>query len=189
MDTNRPVRATDGPATGSRPLTGDATARFVALDGAQFDVVVIGAGILGAGVARELARRGRRTLVVERRDAGWGTINRSTRLVHGGLRSLEHFDFPLVYEGLRERGWLLRATPRLVTPLGLLLPYYRESWFHRTQLRMGLTLYDLLAPRGSLPRHRSVSGPAPWRWSRRCRRTAGTRPGSTGTARWSSRSG
>src|SRR5512141_926727 len=50
-----------------------------------------------------------------------------------------------------------RATPRLVTPLGLLLPYYKESWFHRTQLRMGLTLYDILAPRSSLPRHRSVS--------------------------------
>ena len=145
------------PSGGLRALTGDAAARVAALDGAQFDAVVIGAGILGAGVARELARRGRRTLVVDRRDAGWGTTNRSTRLVHGGLRYLEHFDFPLVHEGLRERGWLLRATPRLVTPLGLLLPYYRESWFHRTQLRMGLTLYDLLAPRKSLPRHRSVS--------------------------------
>ena len=145
------------PATGARPAVGDTAARVAALDGQAFDAVVIGAGILGAGVARELARRGRRTLVVDRRDAGWGTTNRSTRLVHGGLRYLEHFDFPLVHEGLRERGWLLRATPRLVTPLGLLLPYYRESWFHRTQLRMGLTLYDLLAPRKSLPRHRSVS--------------------------------
>jgi glycerol-3-phosphate dehydrogenase len=145
------------PAAGPRPTVGDGAARVASLDGQAFDAVVIGAGILGAGVARELARRGRRTLVVDRRDAGWGTTNRSTRLVHGGLRYLEHFDFPLVHEGLRERGWLLRATPRLVTPLGLLLPYYRESWFHRTQLRMGLTLYDILAPRKSLPRHRSVS--------------------------------
>jgi glycerol-3-phosphate dehydrogenase len=127
------------------------------LDGASFDAIVIGAGILGAGVARELARRGQRTLVVERRDIGWGTTNRSTRLVHGGLRYLEHLDLPLVREGLRERGWLLRAVPHLVTPLGLLLPYYQESWFHRTQLRAGLTLYDILAPRRSLPRHRSLS--------------------------------
>ena len=131
--------------------------RISALDGTTFDAVVIGAGILGAGTARELARRGLRTLVVDRRDIGWGTTNRSTRLVHGGLRYLEHFDFPLVHEGLRERAWLLRATPHLVTPLGFLLPFYRERWWRRIELRMGLTLYDLLSPRRSLPAHRSLS--------------------------------
>ncbi|HEY6014824.1 MAG TPA: glycerol-3-phosphate dehydrogenase/oxidase [Candidatus Limnocylindrales bacterium] len=128
-----------------------------ALNGTSFDAVVIGAGILGAGTARELARRGLRTLIVDRRDVGWGTTNRSTRLVHGGLRYLEHFDFPLVHEGLRERAWLLRATPHLVTPLGFLLPFYREPWWRRAELRMGLTLYDLLSPRRSLPGHRSLS--------------------------------
>jgi glycerol-3-phosphate dehydrogenase len=131
--------------------------RVAALHGTAFDAVVIGAGILGAGTARELARRGLRTLVIDRRDIGWGTTNRSTRLVHGGLRYLEHFDFPLVHEGLRERAWLLRATPHLVTPLGFVLPFYREPWWRRVELRMGLTLYDLLSPRMSLPRHRSLS--------------------------------
>jgi len=144
------------PATPHAPAA-DPMAEVAALDGATFDAVVIGAGILGAGVARELARRGLRTLIVDRRDLGWGTTNRSTRLVHGGLRYLEHFDFPLVHEGLRERAWLLRATPHLVTPLGFLLPFYREPWWKRAELRMGLTLYDLLSPRQSLPRHRTLS--------------------------------
>lgn len=155
--------ADDPGAPGAREETGstapitDPVQRVAALDGMAFDAVVIGAGILGAGAARELARRGLRTLVVDRRDLGWGTTNRSTRLVHGGLRYLEHFDFPLVHEGLRERAWLLRATPHLVTPLGFLLPFYREPWWKRAELRMGLTLYDLLSPRQSLPRHRSLS--------------------------------
>lgn len=135
----------------------DPVERVAALNGTTFDAVVIGAGILGAGTARELARRGLRTLIVDRRDIGWGTTNRSTRLVHGGLRYLEHFDFPLVHEGLRERAWLLRAAPHLVTPLGFLLPFYREPWWRQAELRLGLTLYDLLSPRQSLPRHRSMS--------------------------------
>ncbi|HEX2754269.1 MAG TPA: glycerol-3-phosphate dehydrogenase/oxidase [Candidatus Limnocylindrales bacterium] len=145
------------PAAGGLVPGLNPTERVASLDGATFDAVVIGAGILGAGTARELARRGLRTLVVDRRDVGWGTTNRSTRLVHGGLRYLEHFDFPLVHEGLRERAWLLRAAPHLVTPLGFLLPFYREPWWRRTELRLGLTLYDLLSPRQSLPRHRALS--------------------------------
>lgn len=98
-------RSRGAPGTRGATLTPPSAAdRLAALDSATFDAIVIGAGILGAGVAREFARRGRRTLVVDRRDVGWGTTNRSTRLVHGGLRYLEHFDFPLVHEGLRERG-------------------------------------------------------------------------------------
>jgi glycerol-3-phosphate dehydrogenase len=127
------------------------------LDGERFDAAVIGGGILGAGVARELARRRRRVLLVDRMDFGWGTTNRSTRLVHGGLRYLEQLDFGLVREGLRERAWLLRVAPNLVTPLPFLLPFHDSPLWKRLRLRAGLTLYDLLSPGGTLPRHRHLS--------------------------------
>jgi glycerol-3-phosphate dehydrogenase len=126
------------------------------LDGQRFDAVVIGGGILGAGVARELARRGQRTLLVERRDFGWGTTARSTRLIHGGLRYLANYDIGLVREGLRERAWLLEAVPNLVTPLAFLLPFYDTPFPERLRIRAGLTLYDLLSPRHSLPGHRML---------------------------------
>ena len=90
-------------------------------------------------------------------DFGWGTTNRCTRLVHGGLRYLEHLDFGLVREGLRERGWLLRAAPHLVQPLPILLAFYGMSAFRRLQFRAGLTFYDLFAPDRFLPRHRHLS--------------------------------
>jgi glycerol-3-phosphate dehydrogenase len=127
------------------------------LDGRRFEAVVIGGGILGSGVARELARRGLATLLVERRDFAWGTTARSTRLIHGGLRYLANYDIGLVREGLRERAWQLRRVPNLVTPLPFLLPFYHEPLWHRLRLRAGLTLYDLLSPRDSLPRHRFLS--------------------------------
>jgi glycerol-3-phosphate dehydrogenase len=127
------------------------------LDGTRYDVVVVGGGILGAGVARELSRRGRSTLLVERRDFAWGTTARSTRLIHGGLRYLANYDIGVVREGLRERAWQLRRMPNLVTPLPFILPFYREPLWHRLRLRAGLTLYDLLSPRRSMPRHRFLS--------------------------------
>ncbi|MBA3779756.1 MAG: glycerol-3-phosphate dehydrogenase/oxidase [Chloroflexi bacterium] len=127
------------------------------LDGQRFDAVVIGGGILGAGVARELSRRGQRPLLVERRDFSWGTTARSTRLIHGGLRYLANYDLGLVREGLRERAWLLRSAPNLVTPLLFLLPFHGTPAWERLRLRAGLSLYDVLSPRGSLPRHRMLS--------------------------------
>ena len=127
------------------------------LDGERFDAVVIGGGVLGVGVARELARRGRRCLLVERRDFGSGTTARSTRLIHGGLRYLANYDFGLVREGLRERAWQLRVVPNLVAPLAFILPFYGTPLWQRLRLRAGLMLYDLLSPRGSLPRHLMVS--------------------------------
>ncbi|MET1231438.1 MAG: glycerol-3-phosphate dehydrogenase/oxidase [Candidatus Limnocylindrales bacterium] len=127
------------------------------LDSGRFDAVVIGGGILGAGVARELARRGLATLLVERRDFAWGTTARSTRLIHGGLRYLANYDLGVVREGLRERAWQLRRMPNLVTPLPFILPFYHEPLWHRLRLRAGLTLYDLLSPRRSMPRHRFLS--------------------------------
>lgn len=129
------------------------------LDGRQFELVVIGGGILGAAIARELVRRGRQILLVEQWDFGWGTTARSTRLIHGGLRYLANYDLGLVFEGLRERAWLLDTMPNLVTPLPFLLPFYATPRWQRFRLRAGLALYDLLAPRrGSIPRHRMLGG-------------------------------
>ena len=89
-------------------------------------------------------------------DFGWGTTNRCTRLVHGGLRYLENLDFGLVREGLRERGWLMRTAPHLVGPLPILLAFYGMSAFRRLQFRAGLTFYDLFAQDRALPRHRHL---------------------------------
>lgn len=127
------------------------------LDGARVDTLVIGGGILGAGVAAELARRGLSCLLVEERDFAQGTTAKSTRLIHGGLRYLEVFDFGLVREGLRERTWQLRDMANLVRPLPFLLPHYNQSLWQRSKVRVGLTFYDLLSPRHSLPRHRRLA--------------------------------
>lgn len=124
--------------------------------GQRFDVVVAGGGINGAGIAAEAARNGYRTLLVEREDFGGGTTSRSTRLIHGGLRYLEHGEVRLVYESLGDREALLREKPHLVRPLRLLLPVYagdaRPGW----KVRAGLALYDALSLRKSMPRHHAL---------------------------------
>jgi glycerol-3-phosphate dehydrogenase len=138
------------------PEAGHGGRGLAGLTGERFDAVVIGGGILGAGVARELARRGQRCLLVEKRDFASGTTSRSTRLVHGGLRYLANYDFGLVREGLRERAWQLRSAPNLVTPLAFVLPFHHTPLWQRLRLRAGLTLYDILSPRRSLPGHRML---------------------------------
>lgn len=117
-----------------------------------FDVVIIGGGIIGSGIARDAALRGYRVALVEKEDYGWGTTARSTRLVHGGLRYLEHYDFGLVREALRERATLIRIAPHLVEPLAFLLPMFKDRGRGRFLLRLGLILYDTLA-RANLGRH------------------------------------
>src|SRR5438874_1772649 len=118
------------------------SARGVAdLDGERFDAVVIGGGILGAGVALALIEQGYTTLLVERADFAQGTTSRSTRLIHGGLRYLAMLDFSLVREGLRERAFQLREMPNLVKPLPLVLPHYQEHFWERARIWAGLTLY------------------------------------------------
>ena len=121
-----------------------------------FDVIVIGGGINGSAVAREAARHGYRTLLVERHDFGAGTTSRATRLIHGGLRYLEHGEFGLVYESLHEREALVREEPHLVHPVRLLVPVYRGDERPGWKIRAGLILYDLFSARKSLPRHRAM---------------------------------
>jgi len=126
------------------------------LDGQTFDVVVIGAGIQGAALAREAAVRGMSTLLLEARDVAAGTSSRSSRLVHGGLRYLRHGHMALVREALHERERLLRLAPHLVRPLPMLMPFYRDSGVARWKMRLGTWLYAKLAGSSTLPRPRSL---------------------------------
>jgi len=121
------------------------------------DVVIIGAGINGAGIARDAAMRGLKLLLIEKGDPGAGTTSASTRLIHGGLRYLEHLEFGLVYESLREREILLRIAPHLVKPLAITIPIYKQSKRGRLTIRAGMILYDLLSRGKSLPGHRMLS--------------------------------
>ncbi len=131
--------------------------RLASLPGQQFDLAVIGGGIIGAGIARDAARRGLRVALFEKYDYASGTSSRSTRLIHGGLRYLEMFDFGLVRMDLKEREILLRIAPHLVRPLAFLVPMYRKSLFYRFKLRIGMWLYDWLSFDKSLPNHRFFS--------------------------------
>src|SRR5215813_1882798 len=122
---------------------------------ADFDLAIIGGGINGAGLARDAAGRGIRVLLVEMNDLGSGTSSASSKLIHGGLRYLEHGAFRLVREALNEREVLLRMAPHLVRPMRFMLPPMpglRSSLL----LRFGLLLYDVLGARKLLPASRSV---------------------------------
>src|ERR1043165_6474288 len=123
----------------------------------RFDVVIIGAGINGAGIARDAAMRGLKVLLVDKGDPGCGTTSASRRLIHGGLRYLEHFEFGLVRESLREREILLRIAPHLVKPLPIAIPIYKQGKRGRLTIRAGMILYDLLSWGKSLPSHRMLS--------------------------------
>src|SRR5713226_2933730 len=118
------------------------TSRLAALAGEHFDVVVIGGGIIGAGIARDAAIRGLRVALFEKHDFGSGTTAGSTRLIHGGLRYLEMLDFSLVRMDLRERETLLRIAPHLVKPLEFLLPFYVGGSLRPFEARTGMFLYD-----------------------------------------------
>ncbi|MGQ9475368.1 MAG: FAD-dependent oxidoreductase [Actinomycetota bacterium] len=110
-----------------------------------FDVLVIGGGITGACVARDAARRGLSTMLVEKRDWAFGTSSRSSKLVHGGLRYLELFDFKLVFEACRERRRLLLNAPHVVWPQSFIFPVYKGDKNPLFMIAMGLWLYDILA--------------------------------------------
>jgi glycerol-3-phosphate dehydrogenase len=122
----------------------------------QFDLIVIGAGINGAGIARDAAMRGLIVLLLDKGDIAGGTSSFSTRLIHGGLRYLEHGEFGLVRESLNERECLLRTAPHLVRPLPMLLPIYRNSRRGWWTVRAGMLAYDALSLGKSVPRHRML---------------------------------
>ena len=130
--------------------------RLGPLQDTRFDLLVVGGGINGAGIAREAARRGLRVALVEKQDYGAGTTSRSTRLIHGGLRYLEQGELLLVLESLREREALLQRVPHLVRPLRFLIPVYRHSLRSARLIRAGMVLYDLLSAGKTVPRHRVV---------------------------------
>ncbi|HET7552331.1 MAG TPA: glycerol-3-phosphate dehydrogenase [Gemmatimonadaceae bacterium] len=127
-----------------------------ALGEEPLDILIVGAGITGAGVAREAAMRGMRVALVDKEDFASGTSSRSSRLVHGGIRYLEHGELHLVYEASRERRILLRIAPHLVRPLQFLWPIFEKTRIPRWKLRAGFLLYDALALFRNIANHRSL---------------------------------
>jgi glycerol-3-phosphate dehydrogenase len=121
----------------------------------RYRVVILGGGIHGAGVAHDLASRGwRDVLVVEKSIIGSGTSAKSTKLIHGGLRYLQHpRDFPLVAEGLEERALLVKLAPDIVKPLPFIFPVLKKGGMPRFMIKIGLWLYDALSLGRSLGRH------------------------------------
>lgn len=123
----------------------------------SFDLLVIGGGILGAGIARDATLRGLKVALVEKSDFASGTSSRSTKLVHGGFRYLEQREFRLVAEACRERTILQRLAPHLVKPRSFVLPVYESDPRPLWKMRIGMALYDLLAWQESEYRHRTLS--------------------------------
>lgn len=118
---------------------------------APYDLIVVGGGINGAGIARDAAMRGLKVCLLERGDWGEGTSSKSSMLAHGGLRYLEQFDLPLVHEALQDRELMFQQAPHLVRPLRFVYPLYPDVASRRT-VRVGLWLYDLLSHGKSVPK-------------------------------------
>src|SRR5258708_2590831 len=127
------------------------------LAGQRFGVLVVGGGVRGAGAALAAASRGLRVALVEARDLASGTSSRSSKLIHGGLRYLEQFDFKLVYEALRERDLLVsKLAPHLVRPVSFLYPLHKKV-VERPYVGAGLALYDAMeGTRRPVPHHRHL---------------------------------
>src|SRR3569833_4310310 len=122
----------------------------------EFDVLVVGGGVVGAGAARDAVSRGLSVALIEAADWAAGTSSRSSKLIHGGLRYLEQRDFHLVREALRERALLLtRVAPHLVHPVPFLYPLKHRMW-ERVYVGAGIGLYDTMGGAGAVPRHRHL---------------------------------
>lgn len=115
------------------------------LESEYFDLVIVGGGITGAGVARDAVSRGMKVALIEASDFASGTSSRSSKLIHGGLRYLENLEFHLVFEALSERRTLLEIAPHLVHPLKFFVPIYKNSRVGMFKVGMGMWLYDLLS--------------------------------------------
>lgn len=167
------------------PLAATARATYVErLANDQFDVLVIGGGITGAGVALDAAARGYRVALMEKADFASGTSSKSTKLAHGGIRYLPQFDFPMIQEGVVERGRLVRHAPFLVRPQPFVIPVYEHMpWPSSLPVRpktdfgldivldIGLWMYDLMAGRLNIGRHKRVSKEETLRRAPRLRQT------------------
>ena len=126
------------------------TLKNTASAGAHFDIAIVGGGVNGCGIARDAAGRGLKVFLAEKSDLAAGTSSASTKLVHGGLRYLEHYEFMLVRESLKEREVLWSMAPHIIWPLRFVLPHHkalRPAWL----IRIGLFLYDHLGGRKLLP--------------------------------------
>ncbi len=121
------------------------TANLKKLENQSFDVVIIGGGITGAGVARDAAGRGLKVALVESNDFAYGTSSRSSKLVHGGIRYLENMEFNLVFEALSERTRLFEIAPHLVHPLRFMIPIFKDSRVGMFKMGLGMILYDALS--------------------------------------------
>ena len=126
-------------------------------DGDRRDLLILGGGIVGAGVARDAAMRGLSVTLLERHTIGFGTSSRSSRLIHGGIRYLELGDIGLVYEALHERRTLLTIAPHLVRRQPFLFVMDRGAWWPWFRVAVGVLLYKLLAGRGSLGAHHPLT--------------------------------
>ncbi len=146
-------------ASASRPFSSATRAENLEhLAREHFDILIIGGGITGCAAARDAAMRGYRVALVEKEDFASGTSSRSSRLIHGGLRYLEHGQFGLVRESVVERARLLRNASRIVKPLSFVYPVYRRRYPPYAVLSIGLWLYDLMSIGGrrGLPHHRML---------------------------------
>lgn len=128
-----------------------------AIECIQYDLAIVGAGINGCGIARDASMRGLRVLLVDMGDIGSQTTAWSTRLIHGGLRYLEHCELSLVRESLRERETLLRIASHLVEPLRFVVPIHEGSRRGPWAMRAGMLAYDALSARKRLPRHHMLT--------------------------------
>jgi glycerol-3-phosphate dehydrogenase len=145
------------PAPEMRDVPAPRRARLDRLASEEFDLLVVGGGITGCGIARDAALRGVRVALAEKDDFASGTSSRSSRLVHGGLRYLEHGYLHLVFEASAERRRLLRLAPHLVRPLEFIWPVYVGARVPRWKLTAGLTLYDALSLFRNVGAHRRLS--------------------------------
>ncbi|QCS48645.1 glycerol-3-phosphate dehydrogenase [Picosynechococcus sp. PCC 11901] len=130
---------------------------FQTIQNTTYDLIIIGGGINGAGIARDGALRGLKTLLIEKEDFASGTTSWSTRLIHGGLRYLEYLEFHLVRESLHEREVLLRTAPHLVQPLQMTIPLYKGAARGYWLIQAGMLLYDILSFDKTVPSHRMLS--------------------------------
>ena len=123
-----------------------------------YDLAIVGAGINGAGIARDAALRGLKVIVFDKNDMCSGCSAISSRLIHGGLRYLEYAEVSLVYESLHERRYLRQTAPHLVAPLRICIPVYAGARRGPLLIRLGMLAYDLLSIRKKLPNHEMLSG-------------------------------